>query len=208
MKMKKINSNWFGPKILWAAFLLLLLAFILYGVFYLTDWEPFCLMAKITLAFSAFIGFALLVILMIEHAQDKRVMISVDELPGTRKQSFPMFFGGAEIWFSHLDGMYGFTDEVIQKFLKDVPRIAKPSAPSLVAIILDETIMTASLIAILTDKLIEIAAFVQKVAFIGLTPASRRKVKQAFRTKMPSAAFAIHFTNDLEAAKEWLVGQD
>ena len=70
------------------------------------------------------------------------------------------------------DGMYGFTDEVIQKFLKDVPRIAKPSAPSLVAIILDETIMTASLIAILTDKLIEIAAFVQKVAFVGLTPAS------------------------------------
>lgn len=51
--MKKINSIWFGPKILWTAFLLLLLAFILYGVFYLTDWEPFCLMAKITLALSA-----------------------------------------------------------------------------------------------------------------------------------------------------------
>lgn len=206
--MKKINSIWFGPKILWTAFLLLLFALVLYGVSLLMDWELFSRLAKIALALSSITGFALLVILVIEHAQDKKVMISVDELPGTRKQSFPMFFGGAEIWFSHLDGMYGFTDEVIQKFLKDVPRIAKPSAPSLVAIILDETIVTEPLIAILTDKLIEIAASVQKVAFVGLKPSSRNKVKRMFRTKMPSAAFAIHYANDLEAAKKWLVGQD
>lgn len=37
---------------------------------------------------------------------------------GLKKKSFSMFFGGGEIWFEHLDGMYGYTDLAIEKFEK------------------------------------------------------------------------------------------
>ena len=32
------------------------------------------------------------------------------DLPGLSKKSFSMFFGGGEIWFEHLDGIYEHTD--------------------------------------------------------------------------------------------------
>lgn len=210
--MKKINSIWFGPKILLVAIGFLLLALVLYVVSLLVDEAILPLLVTFSLGASAATGLLLFVILAIEHAQDKKLNIPVEALPGTHKQSFPMYFAGTEIWFSHLDGMHAFTDEVIQKFLKDIPRIAKPSAPSLVAIILDETVVTAPLMAVLTDKLMAISPYVQKVVFVGLNPAVKRKMERRFRDKMtsaesPTSSFAIHYSNDLEVAKEWLAGR-
>ena len=40
-------------------------------------------------------------------------------LPGYHKKSFAMPFGGGEIWFEHLDGMYSYTDLAIQKLAQD-----------------------------------------------------------------------------------------
>jgi hypothetical protein len=210
--MKKINSIWFGPRILLVAIGLLLLALVLYVMSLFVDGALLPSLVTFSLGASAATGLLLFVILAIEHAQDKKLNIPVEALPGTHKQSFPMFFAGTEIWFSHLDGMHAFTEEVIQKFLRDIPRIAKPSAPALVAIILDETVVTAPLMTVLTDKLIEISSHVQKVALVGLKPAVKRRMERMFRDKMTSAeptfsVFAIHYTNDLEAAKEWLAGR-
>ena len=40
-------------------------------------------------------------------------------LCGLNKKSFSMFFGGGEIWFEHLDGLYDRTDLAIEKLEKD-----------------------------------------------------------------------------------------
>lgn len=41
------------------------------------------------------------------------------DLPGLTKKSFSMFFGGGEIWFEHLDGIYEHTDLAIEKLEND-----------------------------------------------------------------------------------------
>ena len=38
-----------------------------------------------------------------------------ESLPGVKKKSFVLPYGGGEIWFEHLDGMYQFTDLVLAK---------------------------------------------------------------------------------------------
>lgn len=84
------------------------------------------------------------------------------------KKSFAMYFGGGEIWFEHLDGMYSFTDEVIQKFIADTQSITKPSAPSLIAVNLDETVVDKKIIALITDTYIKNTRYIHKVVFVGL----------------------------------------
>lgn len=97
--------------------------------------------------------------------------------------------------------MYSFTDEVIQKFIDDTPSITKVSAPSLIAVNLDEKI-----IALITDTYIKNTFYIQKVVFVGLERYSRNLMKQAFKKRENEYQFAINYINDFEKAKEWLVG--
>lgn len=133
--------------------------------------------------------------------------IVAKDLPGTRKKSFSMYFGGGEIWIEHLDGMYTFTDEVMQKFIDDTQNITKPTAPSLIAVNLDETFVDEKIVTLITDTYIKNTRYIQKVVFVGLERYSRNLMKKAFKKRTVEYQFVINYINDFEKAKEWLMGK-
>ncbi len=137
----------------------------------------------------------------------KQNNILTKALPGMHKKSFAMYYGGGEIWFEQLDGMYSFTDEVMQKFIDDMPNIAKPSAPSLVAVNLDETVVDEKIVDLISDTYIKNSRYIHKVVFVGLGIYSKRLMKKAFKKRADEYQFAINYINDFEKAKEWLVGK-
>lgn len=120
---------------------------------------------------------------------------------GLKKKSFSMFFGGGEIWFEHLDGMYGYTDLAIEKFEKDYQDCKRPSRPSLIAINLDETEVNDRLVHAVIEKLLHGEKRFTRVVFVGVD----RRVRHDIKRLLCEAPFAYHFLNDFEKAKEWLV---
>lgn len=131
-------------------------------------------------------------------------MTNPEELPGVKKKSFSMYFGGGEIWFEHLDGIYGNTDIALKKLENDAPLFSKPSATSLVAINLDETYIDNRLISELARVLMNPKKHFTRVVFVGTDKTDRRKIKSALSAK----TFALNFIDDFEKAKEWLVSEN
>lgn len=126
-----------------------------------------------------------------------------EELPGYKKQSFKMAFGGGEIWFEHLDGIYTFEDLVLGKLENDSKTFCRPSMPSLICFNLDETEITERIIEAISDRLLNSNKRFTKVCFVGTDRAAAKKLKKALEYN----GFALHFTNDFEKAKEWLVSE-
>ena len=75
-------------------------------------------------------------------------------LPGLKKKSFAMFFGGGEIWFEHLDGLFQFSNIAIAKLSEDYRTFKRPSTPALIAFILDDTAVTGKLAASIAEVLL------------------------------------------------------
>ena len=69
-----------------------------------------------------------------------------ESLPGVKKKSFVLPFRGGEIWFEHLDGMYQYTDLVLEKLKRDRMVFLLPSKPSQIAFVLDETVVTKDIV--------------------------------------------------------------
>lgn len=130
-------------------------------------------------------------------------MLKAEELPGVKKKSFSMYFGGSEIWFEHLDGIYSYTDTALEKLEKDYPSFRKPSGPSLIAINLDETEINDRLISAIAEKLMNGGKRFTRVVFVGTDSYSKRKIKKS----LAGSGFALSFINDFEKAKEWLVSE-
>ncbi|MGN0115104.1 MAG: hypothetical protein ACI396_07225, partial [Acutalibacteraceae bacterium] len=126
-----------------------------------------------------------------------------EELPGYKKQSFKMAFGGGEIWFEHLDGIYSFEDLVLSKLKNDSKTFCRPSMPSLICFNLDETAITDRIIAAISIKLLNSNKRFTRVCFVGADRAVAKKLKKALKYN----GFALHFTKDFEKAKEWLVSE-
>ena len=123
------------------------------------------------------------------------------ELPGVRKKSFSMYFGGSEIWFEHLDGIYGYTELAVRKLEKDYEQFKRPSMPALIAVNLDETLVCDVLINAIEEKLLNGGKRFMRVVFVGTDRNTKKKLKNVFS----GAPFALNFINDFEKAKEWLV---
>lgn len=119
------------------------------------------------------------------------------------KKSFPMFFGGGEIWFEHLDGIHEHTEFAIEKLERDYQQFKRPSMPSLIAINLDETVVTEALISAVADKLLKGDKRFTRVVFVGVD----KKIKRKIERELAGASFVLSFINDFEKAKEWLVGK-
>lgn len=51
-----------------------------------------------------------------------------NSLPGYKKKSFLLYYNDGEIWFEHLDSIYGNEDLVIQKLYSDIPLFATQMA--------------------------------------------------------------------------------
>lgn len=125
------------------------------------------------------------------------------EFAGINKKSFSMFFGGGEIWFEHLDGVYEYTNLAIEKLENDYQQFKRPSKPSLIAINLDETVVDDALIGAIAEKLLNSDKRFTRVVFVGVD----KKVKRKIENVLEGASFALDFINDFEKAKEWLVGK-
>ncbi|NLL78719.1 MAG: hypothetical protein GX234_02725 [Clostridiales bacterium] len=123
------------------------------------------------------------------------------ELAGVNKKSFAMFFGGGEIWFEHLDGIYGYTDLAIEKLEQDYQQFKRPSMPSLLAVNLEETMVNNALIHAIAEKILNGNKQFTRVVFVGVNISAQKEIKKALK----GAPFVLNFINDFEKAKEWLV---
>lgn len=123
------------------------------------------------------------------------------KLPGFVKKSFALPFGGGEIWFEHLDGIYANEDLVLEKLRHDRPLFSRPSATSQIGFVLDETTVTDAIITEIADALLHTKKVFSRVCFIG----ADRKTEKRLRSVLQSRSFALAFICDFEKAKEWLV---
>ncbi|MGN1340590.1 MAG: hypothetical protein ACI4WS_09890 [Oscillospiraceae bacterium] len=125
------------------------------------------------------------------------------ELPGFRKKSFALPFDGGEIWFEHLDGIYGFTELVLEKLTADMPQFQRPSSSSNIGFVLNETDITEGVIEMITKSLLDTKKRFMRVAFIG---ADRRTAKE-LKKRLYGNGFGLGFFGDFEKAKQWLVSE-
>jgi hypothetical protein len=119
------------------------------------------------------------------------------------RNSFKLPFSCSEIWGEELDGLNIYTDVVIDKFLRDMVTIRKPSSPGLIAIHLNETLVEENLVNIIVTELKKAENSIQKVVFVGLNRTSQKLMKSSIG--LVGASFVYAFINDYEKAKEWLV---
>lgn len=124
-----------------------------------------------------------------------------EDLPGVKKKSFVLPFRGGEIWFEHLDGMYQYTELVLQKLKQDGEKFLLPSKPGLIGFVMDETVIDQRVIDEIADMLCSGQKRYMRVAFIG----TNREIKKSLKKALKTSEFMFHFFDDLEAAKEWLV---
>ena len=124
-----------------------------------------------------------------------------ENLPGVKKKSFVLPFSGGEIWFEHLDGMYQYTDLVMNKPKNDSRIFLLPSNPSHIGFVLDETLET-NLAQEIANLLCDGRKRFMRVCFIGTDRKIQRMIRGALKNK---SSFAFSFINDFEQAKEWLV---
>ena len=127
-----------------------------------------------------------------------------ESLPGVKKKSFVLPFSGGEIWFEHLDGMYQYTDLVLEKLKNDSHIFLLPSKPSQIGFVLDETLITKAIVEKIVKLLCDERKRFMRVCFIG----TDRKIQHMFRGALKGKSrFAFSFINDFEKAKEWLVSE-
>ncbi|MGN1121281.1 MAG: hypothetical protein ACI4RV_02865 [Eubacteriales bacterium] len=128
-----------------------------------------------------------------------------EELPGVKKQSFVLPFGGGEIWFEHLDGIYQFTELALAKLQADSRTFLLPSKPSQIGFVLSETQVTPTLAASIAALLCDPAKKrFTRVCFIGADGAARRILRRALGN---SCGFAVRFADDFEKGKQWLIAE-
>ena len=73
-------------------------------------------------------------------------MTNAKNLPGFCKSSFALPYNGGEIWFEHLDGLYGHEALALEKLAGDAPLFSRPSSPAYICFVLDETAVTAAVV--------------------------------------------------------------
>lgn len=118
------------------------------------------------------------------------------ELPWYTKKSFAMPFGGGEIWFEHLDGIYEFTDLAISKLNEDYKKFKSPSMTSLIAINLDETVINDTLIKEICEKLVNGFKYFTKVVFVGVDKQTKKRLIQELFTAAECDEDFIYFLKD------------
>ena len=89
------------------------------------------------------------------------------DLPGYRKKSFLLYYNGGEIWFGHLDGMYGYEDPVLKKPDSDIPLFTKPSSTSFICFVFHETIVTDSIFLAVKNAVVGSGKQFSGIAFCG-----------------------------------------
>lgn len=129
--------------------------------------------------------------------------INGEELAGFKKKSFALPYNGGEIWFEHLDGLYGFEELVLKKLSRDSRVFSRPSSPSFACFVFDETDVTEEIINAVKRAICDGGKHFLKIAFVGLNRKSVRKIKK----ELAGNGFEMNFLGGLEDAKEWLLAK-
>lgn len=119
------------------------------------------------------------------------------------RKSFAISHNNGEMWAEELDSLFNFSDIVESKFLEDMKTIRKPSSPSIIAINLNQTMITNHLATIIIENLIDAGSSVKKVSFIGLDKKSLNIMKKVFKNYNPN--FVYKYFDDFVEAKDWLI---
>lgn len=121
---------------------------------------------------------------------------------GLMKKSFSIFYNNGSIWIEHLDSI---NNELAlkNKFLEDIKQINRPSTSSYIAVVLTETEVNKEVLSLIIDTFCNCSKQLQKVVFIGLN----HKMKKYLKRKSTTLNFITESINDLEKAKEWLLGK-
>ena len=122
---------------------------------------------------------------------------------GLKKKSFSLSYNGGEIWCEHLDSLYDQTELLKQKFMEDLLQIQKPSSSSFIAVVLNESDVDGEILDQIINEFSSLMRQLRKVVFIGLTMKLKRYVKK----RSIDTNFLMVCMDDLEKAKEWLVGK-
>ena len=127
--------------------------------------------------------------------------IPAEDFPGYHKQSFALPYHGGAIWFEHLDALNANEALVLQKLASDVRSFSRPSLPSFLCFVFDDTAMTDCILAAVQSSILDNSKRFRRVAFCGLDRSNERKLQRALTQK----GFAVGFFHGLEDAKEWLL---
>jgi hypothetical protein len=119
------------------------------------------------------------------------------------RKSFVIPHNNGEMWAEELDSLYNFSDIIQSKFLEDMKSIRRPSSPSIIAINLNQTMITKHLATIIVQNLIDAGSSVRKVAFVGLDKEGLCNMKQVFKNY--NTNFTYQYFVDFARAKDWLI---
>jgi len=112
-----------------------------------------------------------------------------------------LYYNGGEIWFEHLEGMFGYEDLVLEKLYTDVPLFTKPSSTSFICFVFFDTVVTDRIVLAVKKAVLESGKHFTGIAFCGLNRRTREKLKKA----LSDQGFRIAFCDGLEDAKAWLL---
>ena len=153
---------------------------------------------------------SLLILVIVELHQDKvlneqAVRLDSKLEAGIKKKSFSLYYNNGEIWCEHLDSLGDHKRIVKDKFKEDLLEVKKVSAPSLVAVNLDETMVDQDILEMILYSYRDLDKDVKKVVFVGLSRRSVRLMNKIIRESNRKITYITTCINDFEKAKEWLV---
>ena len=100
--------------------------------------------------------------------------------------------------------MYQYTDLVLSKLQNDSHTFLLPSKPSQIAFVLNETLITDTIVEAIAALLCDTPKIYRRVCFIGTTRPMERMFRRALRNR---SRFLFAFMQDVEKAKEWLISE-
>lgn len=152
----------------------------------------------------------LLILVVVEQHQDKVLNEQAMRLDskieaGIKKKSFSLHYSKGEIWCEHLDALGDHKKIVMNKFNEDLLKVKKVSAPSFIAVNLDETMVDRDILEMVLYSYRDLDKDLKKVVFIGLSRRNVRLMKKIIRESDKKITYITGCINDFEKAKEWLV---
>lgn len=152
----------------------------------------------------------LLILVVVELHQDKVLNEQAMRLDskieaGIKKKSFSLHYNKGEIWCEHLDSLGDHKKIVMNKFNEDLLELKKVSAPSFIAVNLDETMVDRDILEMVLYSYRDLDKDLKKVVFIGLSRRNVRLMKKIIRESDKKITYITGCINDFEKAKECLV---
>lgn len=165
---------------------------------------------NLLLVFAGIVLATLLILVAVELHQDKVLNEQAIRLDskleaGIRKKSFSLYHNNGEIWCEHLDSLGDHKQIVMNKFNEDLLEVKKVSAPSYIAVNLDETLVDREILEMVLYSYRDMDKDMKKVVFIGLSKRNIRLMKKIISESNKEITYIITCINDFEKAKEWLV---